>query len=171
MDVVWEADGLSFKVGPFEIDLHRIIETLKDMPSDRVLAIAAMLDIIPRLAVSKGKDYGSARDTFANYQLLANAEGMPGWHQPARRLCEKAIRLANLIGQDTRAVASGEDAVTPATEDWMESMQDLVWLPAIALAMKLRDDYPLLSEVLKQTEQRATGVSGCGHLAHEAASE
>ena len=139
MEVEW-LDSNRLHIGPFEIDLARIVEVLHSMPPDRVLAVAALLDIIPKMALTKGQDYGGVTDTFQNYAGPANAEGFPDWYGPARRLAEKAERLSILIGQDVRAIVRGDGPIVPANEGWIETMQDLSWLAAITVAMKLRSE-------------------------------
>ena len=139
MKVEW-LDTHRFCVGPFEVDFEYIAEVISSMPSDRVLAVAALLDIIPKMALTKGQDYGGLTDTFQNYVGPANAEGFPDWYGPARRLAEKAERLSILIGQDVRAIVRGDGPIVPANEGWIETMQDLSWLAAITVAMKLRSE-------------------------------
>jgi len=144
--------------GPFTIDFDELLAQLQQMPPDRVLAVAAMLDVVSGLAVRKGQDYGTDGDTFWNYTAQARSEGSPPWHAPARRLGEKAIRLLNLIGQDTRSRILGKGEVSPANEDWVESLQDILWLAAIVVAMRLRESQTTVAEAVRQKVGKAYGT-------------
>jgi hypothetical protein len=134
-------------------ELQAIIER---MPLDRQRAVAVFFKIIRTLAVVKGADYGSDEDTFLNYELTGTAFGDPAWHVVSERIGEKLVRIGNLVRQDREARRRGE-TVTPRSESFNNSFEDLCWMSAIAIALRSRTEVARAVVTLERYGERPSG--------------
>ena len=119
-------------LGSFTFNLDELIASMKRMDSDGQETMGFLLSLAA-LRAQKGADYGTRRDTYQNYQIVADLKGVPGWHVAADRLVEKGIRLGNLVGKDL----AGDK---PAAESIDDTLRDMALIAAIVWAMRARDE-------------------------------